>query len=352
MIWVLISIILLLGVLLIVMAAHKCRRITVHHHQPVLILTNYNNDGGFFWQLYNVLNHLCVCRQQGFAPVVLFHTGLYLEQRPEFTQTMVVRDQHNWFNHFFHPVNETQQDDTFWIKYMKANTVPTYRHNKDISPVMLFNKATLNSIPRSVGLYTSMWHQNIQVLPHIQLKVDRFKAEQWKGAREIIGLHFRGTDKLPSAESNEDDPLHVEYDFCYSLLKKHLAKDVVFFIATDEQPFVDFLKEKNLPMTSTNSLRSSVNTSGLFTNVSTSMCTKGKAQNAVCQQFNDLIDQSIHRGFPDASKYTKGEDVLIDVLLLSNCTTFYRSRGNVSNFIGYINPACTVVDMVSMYKKI
>ena len=315
---------------------------------PVLILTNYNNEGGFFWQLYNVLNHLCVCQEHGFRPVVLFNTGLYFETRDEFTRSMIVRDKNNWFNHFFYPINQTNHDDSFWLRYLRRYKVPVYRHNTVAAPVMIFDRATLNSIPRSLPNYSKLWQQQMKVLPHIQEKTNRFKTINWQPV--MIGMHFRGTDKFASTDSHEDNPVHVEYEFCYSLLQKHIGA-AGFFIATDEQPLLDFLRGKKLPFCSTNSLRSTASTSGLFTTVSTSMCSKGNNQSEVCRTVNDLIDQSIHRGFPDASKYKKGEDVLIDVLLLASCSTVYRSRGNVSNFVGYMNPACKMIDMVQVYRE-
>ena len=58
-------------------------------------------------------------------------------------------------------------------------------------------------------------------------------------------------------------------------------------------------------------------------------------------------------GFKDHSKYKKGEDVLVDAMLLSHADVFYRSRGNVSNFIHYMrrDPNMEVVDLVQVYER-
>jgi hypothetical protein len=329
--------------------------------KQIMIIRNYNNDGGFFWQIYNILNMLYICNMKGFKPIVLFDTGLYFEKRKEFIKDMVVYDKDNWFNHFFEPINESDQSQSFWITYIQNNKIPYYEMNKVTYPVMLFDRVTLKSIISSPGRsqsYTNMWHKYIKILPHITNKITAFKEKYWKGCDHIIGMHFRGTDKLPSSSGDEDGPIHVEYEFCQSLIKNYINehKDVVktaLFIASDEQPFIDYIAKSGLPITvtSTDSIRATINTSGLFTKTDTSMCAKGKSQNEVCKKFNELIDNSVHRGFPDRSKYIKGEDVLIDVLLLSQSNAFYRSRGNVSNFIAYINPKTEILDMVNLYKK-
>jgi hypothetical protein len=324
---------------------HRSAKSLLRSEKPILILQNYNPEGGFFWQLYNVLNLLFVCEQQGFHPVVLFDTGLYFEQRPEFVSDMVVYDKQNWFNHFFYPINHTQQSDSFWLSYLKQHRVPSYVDK--VAPVMMFGRDTLQSVTGKIDSFTPLWQRYVKVLPHIQQKVDAFKMEQWKGARQIIGLHYRGTDKLPSADGDEDGPVHMEYEFCYSLLKKH--QEAALFVATDEQPLIEFLQSKQLPVTYTTSVRSAVSTSGL--SIDTHHCSIGQDRDLACQRFNELIHLSVHRGLPAISKYVKGENVLIDVLLLASCTVFYRSRGNVSNFVGYINPQCQIIDMVTLYQE-
>ena len=169
-------------------------------------------------------------------------------------------------------------------------------------------------------------------------------------------MHYRGTDKLPSSSGSEDNPLHLEYEFCRDLILDYLKntqikEEICLFIASDEQPFVDYMQKAGLSIevVGTDSLRSEISTSGLFTTTDTSMCAQGISQSAVCATFNELILDSVHRGLPDASKYVKGENVLIDVLVLAGSQTFFRSRGNVSNFVCYIQPECKILDMVYLY---
>jgi len=343
-----------------VVARAKSQIRRVLGENKVMIIKNYNNEGGFFWQIYNLLNMLFLCDSYGFKPLVLFDTGLYFEKRSHMVRDMKVFDKNNWYNHFFEPLNESGQSQDFWVQYLRENrNIPVYKYREIPSPVMMFNRTTLKSIAKAPGRsqsYTKLWHKYIRVQPHILEKVAAFKKKHNFEEKHQIGMHFRGTDKFQSSSGHEDYPIHYEYDFCLKLLKDYLAnykgtKDIVLFIASDEQPFIEFIEDAGLPIkvTSTDSIRAGISTSGLL--MDTSQCAKGKMQNEVCTRFNQLITDSVHRGFPETSKYIKGEDVLVDVLLLSGSDVFFRSRGNVSNFIGYINPKCEVRDMVNIYKK-
>jgi hypothetical protein len=51
------------------------------------------------------------------------------------------------------------------------------------------------------------------------------------------------------------------------------------------------------------------------------------------------------------SSYQKGEDVLLDVLLISRSRLFLATRGNVSSFPQRLNPHLEVVDLVDLYKR-
>jgi len=220
-----------------------------------MFIRNYNNDGGFFWQIYNILNMLYVCEDHGFTPVVVFDTGLYFEKRPKFTSNIASYDPDNWYNHFFKPLNQTDRPQEFWINYMKHNKLTAYQNNKSERPVMLFDRSTLKSINRNssrVKRFTSLWHKYISVQPHIVQLVEDFKTQHKFQLKTVLGLHFRGTDKFASSSGSEDKPLHYEYGFCADLLaeyvKKHklTADNAVIFIATDEEPFIDFMQKNSL----------------------------------------------------------------------------------------------------------
>jgi hypothetical protein len=328
--------------------------------KPVIILQNYNEQGGFFWQMFNVLNMLHLSKQYNLKPVVLFDTGLYFEKRPEFIRNIPTYDAKNWFNHFFKATNASDKSDMYWLKYIKENKVPIF-NNKSNAKVMMFNRETLKKMRFQKDrneVFSKLWKTHIKVQPCILQKVDAFKRQHSFDQKHVIGIHFRGTDKLPSKAGNEDNPIHYEYSFCSKLIQTYIEKHnltketALIFIATDEEPFVKFMQNTSdfydIKVCFTNSTRSEISTSGL--NIDTSNCKQGINDSDECAKYNKLILTSIHRGHPEVNKYKKGEDVLIDVLLLTASHVFFRSRGNVSNFVEYINPQLTVIDMVRQHE--
>lgn len=335
-------------------------RSQTRQEKNVMIIQNYNNEGGFFWQMYNILNMLYICKKYNFVPVVLFTTGLYFEKRPRFTKSIPSYDPQNWFNHFFQPINHSSKSQDFWIRFTKKYDVPVFKNAQITYPIMLFNRSTLkiaNINKERRRLFPEIWRRYFIIQPHIMSEIDDFKRRYFKN-KLVIGMHFRGTDKFPSKTGTEDHPIHFEYDFCLKLLQDYIkshklsSKNAVIFIASDEQPFIQFIQKsqlENIQITSTNSIRSYTSTSGL--SMDTTKCERGLMNSKVCIEYNNMIKKSVHRGFPDASKYTKGKDVLKDVLLLAESHVFYKSRGNVSSFVGYINPKAKIVDMVDVYQK-
>ena len=120
--------------------------------------------------------------------------------------------------------------------------------------------------------------------------------------------------------------------------------------ASDEQPFVDFLRnETGLRVVSTDALRADYSTSGVELRSET--CGTASEHPQDCAVYRGLRDVSVHKGMPEASPYQKGLDVVVDVLLLSRCELFFKSRGSVSAFPARLNPELEVVDLVDAYRQ-
>lgn len=327
---------------------------------PVLLLKNYNDEGGFFWQMYNVLNMLWAAEKYHATPVVLFDSGLYFEKRQRFRKQIVNFDPHNWFNHFFQPINSSGRSDKHWnmVLWTRLN-VPRFKISSGKLPkVSLFDRSSLESVSRKKNRtqhFGRLWKKYVHPRSHILRKIDAFKQRHlWPQHSVRVGIHYRGTDKFPSSSGSEDDPVHYPYSFCAMLIQEILVEranpsNFIIFVASDEAPFVKHM-ESAFPgkVCFTDSIRSGVSTSGVL--MDTSECSQGVMKNAVCRRYNSLIDESIHRGMKNVSKYQKGEDVLMDVLLLSACDVFLRSRGNVSNFVEYLNPQAETIDMVDRFQ--
>lgn len=153
----------------------------------------------------------------------------------------------------------------------------------------------------------------VRVKAHIQSKVEEFLKEKFDHAW-VIGIHYRGTDKFSEApkvayEKVEKEILNI---LQRNLLKKG-KKKIKIFVATDEQPFLDYMVNK-------------------FPNVIF---------------FEDNIRSTT--GHPvhyySFQNYKKGEDALLDCLLLSKCDILIRTSSNLSLCASYFNPNLPLINL-------
>jgi hypothetical protein len=319
----------------------------------VLICRNYNPEGGYFWQMYNVVNMLYMAEKYGAKPVVIFDSGLYQENRPEFRSDIVSYDPNNWFHYYFEPINGTDKDQAHWqgLRHLKQATPESLKKG---GKTFEFVRKSLQSVSirNSEREYNRLWKKYFKVRPHVQHMVQDFKRKHGLANKFIISCHYRGSDKLAALGTSENNPVHMPYEFVEGLIRRELAhskREAVVIIASDEQPFVDHMRASGLPIVAVDATRSDVNTSGL--DIDTSKCIPRVSTTPECKILNNLITKSIHRGMSDVSNYKKGLEVLLDVLLMSEAEVFLQSRGNVSNWVRYMNPRARTVDLVNEWHK-
>lgn len=135
----------------------------------------------------------------------------------------------------------------------------------------------------------------IRVRPGIRQLVDRFVREQWLD-RFVIGVHYRGTDKA------EDAP-RVPYERVDTAVREAIGRagtaDWQLFVATDEQAFLDFMRSRFAGRL-------------LFR-----------------EMFRSVDGRPIDVVNPDGN-YKKGEDALVDCLLLARTHHLIRTASNLS----------------------
>jgi hypothetical protein len=328
--------------------------IGMRNDTPILLITSYNVHGGFFWHVYNVLQALHVAEKYNMKPVVFFIQGLYQETRPHLIHTHTDPN-HNWWNEFFESINETTLSHHVLLAHLRHARPWCLKNRQGTPQVLEFTRKSLKSARKYKQhiteplVFQKLWRKWITPKPHILERVQRFKAnKKWP---PVAAMHYRGTDKLPGASGNEDNPKHCSYSFCGDLLETlRPSKKQSIFVASDEQPFIEYLKNRfgDEVIWCTNSLRSSICTSNFQMDTSACSSIGEEDDSEACKAYRRFIQESVHRGFPERSKYKKGEDVLVDVLLMSECPIFFRSRGNVSNFVTYINPYSQVVDLAAV----
>jgi hypothetical protein len=154
--------------------------------------------------------------------------------------------------------------------------------------------------------------------PHIDKIVDDFWATV-DGNGPVLGVHFRGTDKSWEAP-------RVSWEHCLTVvetyLRRHEAVKAVF-AASDEQAFVDFMADsiKDVPVYSRQDHYRSRSSDGPPVFLS------------------------------DAGGYEKGEDALVNALLLAKCSALIRTTSTLSAWASLFNPDIKVILLNKPYQN-
>jgi hypothetical protein len=145
--------------------------------------------------------------------------------------------------------------------------------------------------------------EHIRVKPHITEKVEDF-WESWIQPQFTIGVHIRGTD-FAYAEPTSPFAYFDAIDEYVALTHPDRYR---IFLATDQNQFVDlFRKRYGDRIVTTNSLRSDGRRPAFK--------------------------------FSRESPYTRGEDVLVDLLLLSRCNFLFKGAAAVGEVALWFNPS-------------
>lgn len=147
----------------------------------------------------------------------------------------------------------------------------------------------------------------IRLKPHIQQKVDDFYKKNLKDCF-VLGIHIRGTDLhyAPPVSPAEYFP-HID-----KYIEQHPS--LKMFLATDQRQYVEVFKEQ---------YGDRVYCADIF-----------RSDNDVAP-FNRS----------EITPYHKGEDVLLDILFLSNANFLLKGASNVSEMALYFNPTLTCLDL-------
>lgn len=204
----------------------------------------------------------------------------------------------NWWNYYFLPI-ETDRSSTFaW------ETVSKKLKRK-------FTSIGCNEITRQEAF--SLIQKYVKVKPDIRKKVDQFVRTQF-GDANVIGVHYRGTDKRTEAS-------RVPYKKVYEKLKAVVGSltsdNFKIFVATDEKLFLDFIMKKYPNhVIYTDALRS-------------------------------MHGKPVHQSYKNC--YKMGEDAVIDCLLLSKCGILIRTASNLSTCAGFFNPDLPTINLNILY---
>lgn len=203
----------------------------------------------------------------------------------------------NWWNYYFEPLclgNVERADET---PLSKEHYFQAFKKRRELTRVQA----------------AELVKKYIHVKELIHAKVQLFATRYFKGLF-TIGIHYRGTDKQLEAP-------RVCYKQVFDLIEEHLPSDREWqlFVATDESCFLEAIQNQ-FP---------------------------GRV--IFCDAERSKGDIGVH--FLKGGGYKKGEEALIDALLLSKCDILIRTSSNLSLWSTYFNPHLQTVLLNSNFKS-
>ncbi len=262
--------------------------------QTVYLLTTRIDNAGFFSVFNTVLGALEFCEQ---------HNAMLAVDLQE--------------DRFY---CDTAKGPNWWSYYFDQPRMPLQKSPDNIKKFKEWQKIVFSVESHSILSRKRAYEliqRYIRVNKPIQELVDTFYHNHMEGFY-MIGIHYRGTDKVTEAPS-------VTYEQVTETLNSQLEsiqteKPIKLFIATDDQLFLDYMHTLyGSQLCAWNALRST-NTQAVHTNAS-------------------------------LNNYKKGEDALIDCLLLSKSDFLIRTASNLSDVATKFNPDMPVVQLSRAYNE-
>ena len=250
------------------------------------------NHVGFFAHMYWCLCIFQYCERRGLIPDIRLTGESYLDRKRG----------PNWLEYYFDVFNPIASEEIAKrVRYTKK-----IFFNQDVG---------LAAGPQmSVDDGARLLRKYLRPKPYINALVDDF----WKSLSvdgPVVGVHFRGTDKSSEAP-------RVPWGHCLRILKDYLRNHrniQAVFVASDEQSFIDFIKN-------------SVKTIPVYYNNDHYRSSDGRPIHG------PRVPTAIEGG-----GYEKGEDALVNALLLSKCSILIRTTSLLPAWASLFNPDLKVI---------
>jgi hypothetical protein len=242
---------------------------------------------GFFAQMNWCLYMFQYCERCGLIPDIHLTDKIYLDRKRG----------PNWLGYYFDPSKPmSSQEITRRVRYTKK--------------ISDFRQIGLPATPNiSVDEGARLLRKYLLPKPHIIKIVDDF----WRALNvdgPVLGVHFRGTDKSSEAP-------RVSWDYCLTVIEKYLHENnslAAVFVSSDEQKFIDFIKISvtDVPVHSRD------------------------------DHYRSVDDRPVHIAL-EGGGYEKGEDALVNALVLAKCAILIRTTSFLSAWASIFNPNIKVV---------
>ena len=126
----------------------------------------------------------------------------------------------NWWTYYFEPIYLGTKENAEIVHPTKTQYLEAWKYRRYMS--------------RAIA--AQLIKKYIHIKPHIQEKIDVY-MRQFFLDKYIIGVHYRGTDKIKEAP-------RIAYEIVFEEIEKHIlhGKPYSIFIGTDEMDFLDQAK--------------------------------------------------------------------------------------------------------------
>ena len=245
-----------------------------------------HSDLGFFAQLNWCLYILAYCEQQCLSPRIRLTGASYAECSGQ-----------DWFHEFF---EENPGDRT-------RNNAPGRVHPKSlkIHHIQETSFATRYAASMTIEWAHRLFHAYYRIHPAVASHVDHFVDREFAGD-DVIGLHFRGTDKKMEAKP-------VDWSRCFLSATKfaaHHPSVKKVFVSSDDGAFIDWFARE---------------AQGTFSVI------------VHPDEERSRDARPVHTN-PVGSGHRKGFEALVNCLLLSRCTALIRTASFLSGWSSVFNP--------------
>jgi len=203
----------------------------------------------------------------------------------------------------------------WWDHYFETSIYnPTYntRHTSLQLPAIRKNGRFIHL---GINLERSLAHEltlQLNPKPEVKKEIENFARDHFEN-RQVIGVHYRGTDKV---EGLNKESARVPYEAVITALSQ-LDSHIYFFVATDEQAFLNALE----------------------------IAFKGRVIHR--NQYRSTNGVPLHQIDPDTGNtgYSRGLDAFIDASLLARTNALIRTDSNLSLVSGFFNPQISMINL-------
>ena len=260
--------------------------IRMQANESVCSIEIKNEHVGFFAQMTWCLYIFQHCERHALIPDIRLTSNMYLDPKRG----------PNWLDYYF-TSNErgSSGEKTRRICYTK-----TINEWEDMGQPF--------GADLSVDDGSRLLHKYLSLQPYITQIVEDFWKELPSGP--VLGIHFRGTDKASEAP-------RVSWAHCLDVLNAQLRSypDIrAVFVASDELGFVDFIVK---------SIKGPVFWRDDY--------------------YRSVDERAVHTAAGEAGGYEKGEDALVNAILLSKCSVLVRTTSFLSAWASIFNPILKVI---------